>query len=58
MTNSALQTLMQESIHKLIVFIFWAHLVRGPPRVQPNYGDNTMFIATSIIIHESILDQM
>jgi hypothetical protein len=21
---------VQESIHKLIVFIFWAHLVRGP----------------------------
>jgi hypothetical protein len=27
----ALQTPVQELIWKLIVFIFWVHLVRGPP---------------------------
>jgi hypothetical protein len=31
MTDSALETHAQELIHKLIVFIFLAHLVRGPP---------------------------
>jgi hypothetical protein len=30
MADSALQTPAQEPIHKLIVFIFWAHLIRVP----------------------------
>jgi hypothetical protein len=31
MANLALQMPVQEPIRKLIVFIFWAYLVRGPP---------------------------
>jgi hypothetical protein len=31
MADSALQTPTQELIHKLIAFIFSAHLARGPP---------------------------
>jgi hypothetical protein len=31
MTDLALQTPAQEPICMLIVFIFWTHLVRGPP---------------------------
>jgi hypothetical protein len=31
MADSALQTPAQEPIRKLIIFIFWAHLVHGPP---------------------------
>jgi hypothetical protein len=36
MADSALQTPTQEPIHKLIVFIFWAHLVRSPPSGSAN----------------------
>jgi hypothetical protein len=31
MADLALQTPTQEPIHKLIVFMFWAHLVHDPP---------------------------
>jgi hypothetical protein len=31
MADLALQTPVQELIRKLIVLIFWAHLIRGPP---------------------------
>jgi hypothetical protein len=31
MADLALQTPTQVPIRNLIVFIFWAHLVRGPP---------------------------
>jgi hypothetical protein len=41
MADLALQMPAQEPIRKLIVFIFWAYLVRGHLLVQPNYGGNT-----------------
>jgi hypothetical protein len=49
MADLALQTPAQELIHKLIVFIFWANLVRGPPsgsaklwqqHMPPGFGNN------------------
>jgi hypothetical protein len=36
MVDLALQTPAQEPIRKLIVFTFWAQLVRGPPSGSAN----------------------